>query len=74
MPFGKRLSAHLTETWARGQVALQIESVVDGIVGGQEVEGAIFMYINGFYVPEQYWRCQPNEFRNLFKGMKIGHR
>jgi 2,4-dienoyl-CoA reductase-like NADH-dependent reductase (Old Yellow Enzyme family) len=25
-------------------------------------------------VPKQYWRCQPNEFRNLFKGMKIGHR
>lgn len=25
-------------------------------------------------VPEQYWRCQPNEFRNLFKGMKIGQR
>lgn len=25
-------------------------------------------------VPEQYLRCQPNEFRNLFKGMNIGHR
>jgi len=25
-------------------------------------------------VPEQYWRCQPNDYRNLFKGIKIGHR
>jgi 2,4-dienoyl-CoA reductase-like NADH-dependent reductase (Old Yellow Enzyme family) len=25
-------------------------------------------------VPKQYWRCQPSEFRNLFKDMKIGQR
>ncbi len=24
--------------------------------------------------PEQYWRCQPAEFTDLFKAMKIGHR
>jgi len=25
-------------------------------------------------VPKQYWRCQPSEFRNLFKDMEIGQR
>ena len=25
-------------------------------------------------VPEQYWRCQPREFPDLFQGMSIGHR
>lgn len=36
MPFVKCLGTHLTERWARNQMALQIELVVDGIVGGQK--------------------------------------
>jgi hypothetical protein len=36
MPFGERLGARLTKSWAGDQMTLQIEMVVDGIVDGQK--------------------------------------